>query len=162
MLKFCAQLHGAICKIPEVKLSIKMEGIHGVFTPVTSVDQTQCSISIQIEGHPGFGRTTAAKELHLWCTNNRLNISDKLPLLMLRNCNIQESATTERLKEMMQSTYQVLYDIFNIRISVMYQHFCYICMLHQTNSFQHKSMYLKDTFALHVDSFHNSDTLQML
>ena len=33
-------------------------------------------------------------------------------------------------------------------------------MLYQTNNFQHKantSMYLRDTFTLHVDSFHNSD-----
>ena len=34
-----------------------------------------------------------------------------------------------------------------------------LCMLYQTNNFQHKantSMYLRDTFTLHDDSFHNS------
>ena len=37
-----------------------------------------------------------------------------------------------------------------------------LCMLYQTNNFQHKantSMYLRDTFTLHVESFHNSDPL---
>ena len=37
-----------------------------------------------------------------------------------------------------------------------------LCMLYQTNNFQHKastSMYLRDTFTLHVDSFYNSDPL---
>ena len=35
-----------------------------------------------------------------------------------------------------------------------------LCMLYQTNNFQHKantSMYLRGTFTLYVDSFHNSD-----
>ena len=30
-------------------------------------------------------------------------------------------------------------------------------MLYQIDNFEHKSMYLRDTFTLHVDSFHNSD-----
>ena len=37
-----------------------------------------------------------------------------------------------------------------------------LCMLYQIKNFQHKgntSMYLRDTFTLHVDSFHNSDPL---
>ena len=37
-----------------------------------------------------------------------------------------------------------------------------LCMLYQTNNFQHKantSMYLRGTFTLYVDSFHNSDPL---
>ena len=40
-----------------------------------------------------------------------------------------------------------------------------LCMLYQTNNFQHKpntSMYLRDTFTLHVCSFHNSDPLQII
>ena len=37
-----------------------------------------------------------------------------------------------------------------------------LCMLYQTNNFQHKantSMCLSDTFTLHVDRFHNLDPL---
>ena len=35
-------------------------------------------------------------------------------------------------------------------------------MFYQANNFQHKActLYLRDTFILHVDSFHNSDPLK--
>ena len=87
---------GDIHKISELTSSIKLENIHQLFTPITSDDQ--CLNSILIEGHPGIGKTTLAKEICLQWANNKLLTSDKLLLLlMLRDPNVQKITTTEDL-----------------------------------------------------------------
>ena len=99
---------GDIHKIPELTLSIKLDNIHQIFTPISSDDQTQCPMSILIEGHPGIGKTTLAKEMCLQWANNQLLTSDKLVLLlMLRDPNVQKITSTEQLVKYTQSTDQV-------------------------------------------------------
>ena len=99
---------GDIHKIPELTSSIKVENIHQIFTPISSHDQKHCPMSILIEGHPGIGKTTLAKEMCLQWANNQLLTSDKLLLLlMLRDPNVQEITSTEQLVKYTQSTDQV-------------------------------------------------------
>ena len=99
---------GDIHKIPELTSSIKLDNICQIFTPVTSGDQAQCPMSILIEGHPGIGKTTLAKEMCLQWANNQLLTSDKLVLLlMLRDTNVQKITSTEQLVRYTQSTDQV-------------------------------------------------------
>ena len=99
---------GNIHKIPELTSSIKLDNIHQIFAPITSHDQTQCPMSILIEGHPGIGKTTLAKEMCLQWANDQLLTSDKLVLLlMLRDPNVQKITTTEQLVRYTQSTDQV-------------------------------------------------------
>ena len=99
---------GDIHKIPELTSSIKLDNIHQIFTPISSHDQTQCLMSILIEGHPGIGKTTLAKEMCLQWANNQLLTSDKLLLsLMLRDPNVQKISSTEQLVKYTQSTDQV-------------------------------------------------------
>ena len=99
---------GDIHKIPELTSSIKLDNIHQIFTPISSHDQTQCPMSILIEGHPGIGKTTLAKEMCLQWANNQLLTSDKLLLsLMLRDPNVQKITSTEQLVKYTQSTDQV-------------------------------------------------------
>ena len=99
---------GDIHKIPELTSSIKLDNIHQIFTPITSDIQTQCPMSILIEGHPGIGKTTLAKEMCLQWANDQLFTSDKLVLLlMLRDPNVQKITSTEQLVKYTQSTDQV-------------------------------------------------------
>ena len=99
---------GDIHEIPELTSSIKLDSIHQIFTPINSHDQTQCPMSILIEGHPGIGKTTLAKEMCLQWANNQLLTSDKLLLLlMLRDPNVQKITSTEQLVKYTQSTDQV-------------------------------------------------------
>ena len=87
---------GDIHKISELTSSIKLDNIHQIFTPITSDDQ--CLNSILIEGHPGIGKTTLAKEICLQWANNKLLTSDKLLLLlMLRDASVQKITSTEEL-----------------------------------------------------------------
>ena len=87
---------GDIHKIPELTSSIKLDNIHQIFTPITSDDQ--CPMSILIEGHPGIGKTTLAKEVCLQWANNKLLTSDKLLLLlMLKDPNVQKITSSEEL-----------------------------------------------------------------
>ena len=99
---------GDIHKIPELTSSIKLDNIHQIFTSITSDDQTRCPLSILIEGHPGIGKTTLAKEMCLQWANDQLLTSDKLVLLlMLRDPNVQKITSTEQLVKYTQSTDQV-------------------------------------------------------
>ena len=99
---------GDIHKIPELTSSIKLDNIHQIFIPVTSGDQAQCPMNILIEGHPGIGKATLAKQLCLQWANNQLLTSDKLVLLlMLRDPNVQKITSTEQLVRYTQSTDQV-------------------------------------------------------
>ena len=99
---------GDIHKIPELTSSIKLDNIHQIFTPITSDDQTQYLMSILIEGHPGIGKTTLAKEMCLQWAKNKLLTSDKLVLLlMLRDPNVQKINSIEQLVKYTQPTDQV-------------------------------------------------------
>ena len=99
---------GDIHKIPELTSSIKLDNIHQIFTPITSDDQTQCPLSILIEGYPGIGKTTLAKEMCLQWANDQLLTSDKLVLLlMLRDPNVRKITSTEQLVKYTQLTDQV-------------------------------------------------------
>ena len=99
---------GDIHKIPELTSSVKLDNIHQIFAPISSHDQTHCPMSILIEGHPGIGKTTLAKEMCLQWANNQLLTSDKLLLLlMLRDPNVQKITSTEQLVKYTQSADQV-------------------------------------------------------
>ena len=101
---------GDIHEIPELASSIKLDNIHQIFTPISSHDQTQCLMSVLIEGHPGIGKTTLAKEICLQWANNQLLTSDELLLLlMLRDPNVQKITSTEQLVKYTQPADQVQY-----------------------------------------------------
>ena len=97
---------GDIHKISELTSSIKLDNIHQIFVPVISDNHTP--MSILIEGHPGIGKTTLAKEMCLQWANNQLLTSDKLVLLlMLRDPIVQKITSIEQLVRYTQSTDQV-------------------------------------------------------
>ena len=107
---------GDIHKIPELTSSIKLDNIHQIFTTITLDNQTQCPMSILIEGHPGIGKTTLAKEMHLQWANNQLLTSDKLVLLlMLRDPNVQKITSIKQLVKYTQSTDQVEYVLYYLQ-----------------------------------------------
>ena len=63
--RIVARVHaeGEMHKITELTASIKLENVQQVFTPITSDDQERCPMSVLIEGQPGIGKTTLAKEM---------------------------------------------------------------------------------------------------
>ena len=96
---------GDIQKVSEQTSLIELNNILQIFTPISSRNQTQYPMSILIEGHPGTGKTTLAKEMCLQWANNKLLISQKLLLLlMLRDPNIQAITNTKELVRYTLST----------------------------------------------------------
>ena len=92
------RVEGNIHKISELTASIKLDKVQQIFTPITSDNQEICPMSILIEGQPGIGKTTLAKEMCLQWANDKLLTSDKLILLLtLRDPKVQKISSIEDL-----------------------------------------------------------------
>ena len=87
---------GDIEKIPELTSTIRLNSINQIFTSVDSDDQSP--MVILIEGHPGIGKTTLAKQICLKWAKNELLVSDEMVfLLMLRDPDVQKITNQEEL-----------------------------------------------------------------
>jgi len=76
--------------------AIKLDNIQQIFN--IGSDPSKNEMTILIEGHPGIGKTTLAKEICLQWANNQLLTTDILVFLfMLRDPKLQEVTTTEEL-----------------------------------------------------------------
>jgi len=76
--------------------AIKLDNIQQIFN--IGSDTSKNEMTILIEGHPGIGKTTLAKEICLQWANSQLLTTDILVFLfMLRDPKLQKVTTTEEL-----------------------------------------------------------------